>query len=543
MKTRASCVVRHRRLRAAGCGLRKSRILPMCIVAYLSASSAGAQATAYVPLDDPVYAYVAAIQARGGLRGLWALERPHTVTEIANALFADTTAIKHPDWHFAILTALGRHEPAMEQRGRASTVEFRATFGEAPELRAAMAFDAFITAQTTGRRELMLAGDGDGGIHPGLAARFMAGSGNVVAVGRLIGDTRLRKDPEFAGRKDRAIVGRSEDGYILASNRFGQLALGRLGRDWGPPHLGGLQIGAAPATYDQLYARLGGSRLRLSAMVARLSDYVAGDTVAQRFVAAHRLALRLGAFEIAGTETMVYGGEGESVVPALTNPLIVFDAAQYNENATGNVQVGLDILFRSHRLGAYGVQLMLDDLQIDECDPNCNEPKSWGATLTAEGIPLLAEHRAFASYTRLTNLAYRTSSSFETYSHLGIGLGRAFTDYDEVRAGVETSFMSIPVRAYWARRRQGEGDYRIPFPTPSQYAATPEFLAGVVTVVNRYAVRGSGIFSFADLEGDVGYNVVRNADNVAGRKGDGFEGRVRVSIRPRWLWRLNEGGS
>jgi hypothetical protein len=504
--------------------------------------SVAAQTSAYVPVDDPVYAYVAALQARGGLPSLWALERPYTVEEILRALGDDPVSNAHASWIAAIMTGLVRYEPARESRGRRDSLEFSAS--NSSGFHAAFSIDAFLTAETSGRRDLMMAARQDpGGFYHGLAGRFMAGTGNVIAVGRLITDTRLRNDPEFAGRKDRSLIGRSEDGYILAGGGFAQLSVGRIGRDWGPAHVGGIQIGTAPATYDQLYGRLGSSRVRLSGMVARLSDYTAptGDTVAQRFVAAHRLAFRFGSVEIAGTESIVYGGPGESVVPALTNPLVVFHAAQYNERSTGNVQVGLDVGFRPSRFGQYTVQMMLDDFQVDTCSPACNEPASWGATFSAEGVPLIGDERGFASFTRLTNLAYRTSSPYETYSHLDVGLGRAFTDYDEWRIGIESALVpSVPVRVYWARRRQGEGDYRTPFPAPSQYASTPAFLGGVVTVVNRFAVRGAGILPFGDVEGDVGFNVVRNDGHVAGKQRNEFEGRLRFAIRPRWLWRLEE---
>ena len=545
-----------RRLRTADCGLigesvsaRRAQHIPTLLSAAVLAWSplaVSAQASAYVPVDDPVYAYVAAVQARGGMRSLWALERPYTVEEIVRAMDAESAGSAHASWMQAILTGLARYEPAMEHRGPRASVS-RIKPPERDAFHAAVSLDAFLTAETTGRRELMAAGEGDpGGIYRGFAGRIIAGTGNVVAVGRLITDTRLRNDPEFAGRKDRSLIGRSEDGYVLAGNRFAQLAIGRMGRDWGPAHVGGIQLGTAPATYDQLYGRLGGSRVRLSGMVARLSDYIAptGDTVAQRFVAAHRLAFRFGSWEIAGTESIVYGGPGESIAPALTNPLVVFHAAQYNENSTGNVQVGLDVQFRARRFGQYSVQFMLDDVQVDDCSPACEEPTSWGATISAEGVPLIGAERGFASYTRLTNLAYRTSSPYETYSHLDVGLGRAFTDYDEWRVGIESALVpALPVRVYWARRRQGEGDYRVPFPAPAQYASTPAFLAGVVTVVNRFAVRGALITEIGDVEGDVGFNVVRNDGHVAGKERDGFEGRVRLAIRPRWLWRLNEGGS
>jgi len=89
-------------------------------------------------------------------------------------------------------------------------------------------------------------------------------------------------------------------------------------------------------------------------------------------------------------------------------------------------------------------------------------------------------------------------------------------------------------RVYAAYRRQGEGDYRRPYPSPDEYAATPELLQGVVTRVGRLGVQASGrLGPYLTLGADVGVNRVVNEAHVRDRTRTLFEGRVRIALEPR----------
>lgn len=488
-------------------------------VAALGALTAGAttgraQASPYLPLDHPAYAYVDALIERGQLPTLWRLERPYRVRQLREALHADTSTYT---------TAVATWRNALEV---ALTSGVHADTSARHEPRAFASVEPFVTAQTSAQREIMLA-DSVSGVYPGF---FMIGgmqTRRLVLLGRLAFDRRLRDDPDYVGKKDRALIGRNLEGYASAEWAYGELFFGRTGRSWGPPRLRGLQIGDATYGYDHLYARLGSSRVQISSLIAKLDDWHFGaDSVATRYLAAHRLAVRFLGVEIAGTETMVFGGVGRGFELAYANPLTVYHITQYNEGQLGNVNVGLEASARLGRWGIVAAHGMLDDLQIDDCGPNCEEPPSYGLTLSWDGLPTVGDQTLFASYTALTNLAYRTPAPFETYDFLGVGLGHAFTDYDEVRAGVELSLVpAVVLRPYVARRRQGEGTF--PFPAPAEYATTPTIFAGTVMTTTRLGatIRGLAMRNVG-IDADVGYNRVSNAYHQEGRRLGGVEGRV-----------------
>jgi hypothetical protein len=511
---------------------RAAASLAAAVALVLAARAAAAQPSTYVPVDDPAYAFIDALAARGELRSLSVLERPYTVRAVRAAIAAAGSRTDGAG-------ALGRWYRALDLALRRFELPDAPPSAPALSATAGLAF----TGQSAARRELMLA-DATSGLYPAVFGRAHGRVGPFVASWRAGADRRLHPDPDFFGSKKRWITGRVEDAYVAGQARFGEIFVGRLGRNWGPFPLVGLQLGSYAYSYDQLYGRLGTDALHLSTLVARLDDDGEGDdpfspTLVQRYLAIHRLAARWRGFEVGAAEAVLYGGPGRGFELAFANPLNVFMLAQYNEGKGGNVSYGFDVAYRGGRGGVYAAQLLYDDFQIDSCDPACGEPPSYGFSVVAEGVPLVGEHRAFASYTQVSNLAYRTPTPFERFTVNDVGIGRGFSDYDEVRVGVDLAPLPIPLvpgattRVYAAYRRQGEGHYHRAYPTPEEFASTPTLFQGVVTRVTRLAVQGAAQPTASlSLTGDLGYNVTRNADFVVGRRRSQVEGRIRLSFEP-----------
>src|SRR5437868_8163882 len=321
----------------------------------------------------------------------------------------------------------------------------------------------------------------------------MAG-GSVVGFTRAIIDTRLNVDPEFAGRKDRTLNARTEDGYVGGQWKYSELSLGRVGRNWGPPTLYGLMLGNYAYTYDHLYGRIGNDRIHWSTVIARLDDSASFNAIAiERYFSIHRLAAKWKNLELAGTESYVYSGAGRGFELSLVNPFNVYGLSWRSERQEGNLGLGGEIALRTDRAGTFAGQLFIDDLQIDRsCNPACKQPSSYALTVTAEGLPLAGEQRWFASYTRVSNLAYNNKNPSEKYEVFGVGLGRGFNDYDEIRLGADLALLSrTPLRLYAAHRRQGQGSYNTPFPLPAAYGSTPGIFSGVVMGVTRVGLSGA----------------------------------------------------
>ncbi|HUR00876.1 MAG TPA: hypothetical protein VM166_15610 [Gemmatimonadaceae bacterium] len=494
-----------------------------------AASGIQAQASAYVPLDDIAYTYLDALMARGYFRELSALERPYTERAIVVAI--DSARASGPSSRASsYLDALyGSIQKYSSRPGNTDTTV-------AQSFRARFTTEGYVTAQTAGRRELMLP-LGKGDVRPGSAIRMVMSGGPVVAAIRALIDTRLNADPEFPGLKDRRLAGRTEEGYASAQWKYGQLSFGRVGRNWGPSPMPGLMLGNYAYSYDHLYGQIGNDKVHFSTVVARLDDVVpaVGPTI-ERYFSIHRLTANMGNFEIAANESYVYAGAGRGLEFSLANPFNIYALSWRDENQEGNLGLGGEIAWRSRRFGTFAAQAFVDDYQIDRtCDPACKQPSSYALTFTAEGLPLRGEQRAFASYTRVANLTYNNKNPSEHYEIFGIGLGRGFSDYDEIRAGVDLAIHPrTPLRVYLAHRRQGEGSYNLPFPDPAAYGATPAIFSGVVTGVTRIAASGASRWRILEMQGDVGINHTTSDLHLAGNTTTRFEGRVKVAVVPRW---------
>ena len=504
-------------------------------IALLAAARLGAQRATprpseYIPLDDPATATIDALVARGAFPSLSALERPYRAGDVLRALepalagdlTADAGRVRLR-WLRSVLRAACRYDPAPCERG------------DSTALRASVSLTPYVTAQTTGRRELMLADSVGRGTYPGADLRVSLAGPSFVGVSRLRLDRSLHADPEFAGKSDRSVVARMEEAYLAARWRWVSLDAGRVARNWGPAPLDGLQLGHYADSWDHVQLVLGADALHLTTIAARLDDVrVATDTVAQRYLTLHRLAGRWRLLEVAATEAIVYGGPARGFDPGLTNPLALLNLAQYDEKKSLNASYGLDVALRTRTRGLWSGQLLVDDFQLDRCGAVCREPASLGGTVSVEALPLPATHAAagFASWTRLNNLTYRTLSGWERYASLGLSLGRGQVDYEEARAGVELDPPSGgPLRLYAALRRQGEGDYRKRFPAVADYPTTPTIFAGVVERVTRAAAQWSSGERIG-FSADVGWERAVNADHVAGRTRSGVVGRVKLSLRP-----------
>ena len=507
----------------------------------LAPASASSQASPYLPIDDIAYKYVDALMSRGVLKNLSLLERPYPVARVRAAIdsiasfpancdgsICSVTISGHrviKSYLSALSTAIRRYELRNENDAR------RAPF------RAKASFDFYATAQTSSLRELMLA-DWKDDVKPGIAGYFVMGGGHLAASVRAILDNRLNTDPEFAGRKDRSIAGRAEDGYIGGQWKYAEAAFGRVARSWGPIGFSGLQLGSDAYTYDHLYSRFGTDRIHLSTVIAKLDNYVLSPGVeSSRYFSTHRLAFKRGSWEGGLSESFLYSGVGRGLEFSLVNPFNVYALSWRNEKTDGNLSFGGDVAWHSRKMGNYSAQLLIDDIQIDRCDTVCHEPSSYGMTVSAEGIPASGDQKLFASYTRVSNLAYHTPTVGERYAIYNVGLGRGFSDYDEVKAGLDLALIPrTPLKLYAAYRRQGEGDYRLPYPDKADYATTPGIFAGTVWKTARFGVSGAAMIGRDfELIGDAGVNRSVNRFHTPGLRDTNFEGRARVVWVPRWL--------
>jgi hypothetical protein len=329
-----------------------------------------------------------------------------------------------------------------------------------------------------------------------------------------------------------------QDGYVDARWKYGEIFVGREGRNSGPTMFDGLLLGNYTYSYDHIWGKIGIPQINMETLVTRLNDEFFGDTAVQRYFSWHRLGSHIGPLELALTESIVYGRPGQGFDLHYVNPFGLYYFSEINEEQGGqnaNKMVGFQGAWRSP-VGNFSLEGYIDDIQaFGGCkgmERECKKPPSGGWTIQADGIPLKGDQRLFVAYTLISNLSYRTfEQPWTDYASYDIALGRGFTDYDEVRAGVDLAAIpDVPLKIYGAFSRQGQGDYRIPFPAVDSFPKVPTFLSGVVSHVYRGGVSGAVSLPWLDVSGDIGINHISNYQHVVGVDKTLFAGRVVVTL-------------
>jgi hypothetical protein len=137
-----------------------------------------------------------------------------------------------------------------------------------------------------------------------------------------------------------------------------------------------------------------------------------------------------------------------------------------------------------------------------------------------------------AGYARVSNLAYRTPDPAETVMRRGVGLARNYSDYDQLTLRAETVLgPGILVSPEATLLRQGEGDFRLPYPAIADFPTTPAFLAGTPERLVRLALTARADGRRWSVAGDAGVHLIDDAGHVPGASETRFVGSVSVTYR------------
>jgi hypothetical protein len=488
-------------------------LLAAALAGVLAPVRAHAQASPYIPLDDPGLPLLEHLITRGEIEDPSPMIRPFRRADAVQALAAADT--------------LGDSFSARLIR------RMRADFADAAGNAWAIEGRAGGQAYTHARRDPL---------HPAGPDRVNAYAelggwatfNNVVLVTRPVLEPRLLDDPDWPGRQDLKVTGRIVDAYISAQFKYGNLFYGQLDRNWGPVGLSGIPLSNYAYERQGLSIDIGTRELRLSAFASDLQDQVdsLGRTV-HRYYFVHRLHARPSRrLSLALWEGVVLAGADRNFETRYRNPLSLgYLGTTIGLGDKGNVMLGADIHWRALRRATFEAQLALDDFQYqDRGDPG-RLPDRWALTVAAFGpLGRLLAWRAF--YTQASSLAFRTLNRFENFTDNGVGLGRNFSDMDQLSFSV-----SVPLGGRWLATpdltvlRQGEGDIEDPFPaTPAETGQTPQIFIGVVERTFRLGLGIQGRQGPLDVQANAGLHHIVNWRHEEGRTTNRFEARIQATL-------------
>jgi len=492
---------------------RSMLVLGLLLVTAVGRGSA--QASPFVPLDDPMLPQVEHLILRGDLIDPSPMVRPFRRSDIRKSLAAADTSRAEVreliEW-FA--------EPTLATiADTASAVRYR------------VGARGGFQAGTQARRDLLHPG-GDGDIWGYAEVRAEVQWGPLAIVSRPGFENRVRRDPDWPGRRDNFFSGRLFEGYASVQSGPARLSYGQFERNWGPPGLPGFSISNVSYRRDGMAFEFMTRRLQFSSYASQLADQRdSTGALIKRFFLTKRLGLQVtNRLNVALWEATVLQGENRSFEAAYANPFsFAYATITYGYGDVGtNNMVGADVTWRGLGRHTLHAQLALDDFWVDNRAVNRDR---FGGTVRVAG-PVGRRLSYSGTYSVVSSLALRTFRPEENFTDGGVGLGRNFSDNDQFTAQV-----GIPVRGRWLLMpeltlfRQGEGSPRTPYPAlPADPARFPTLFIGTVERTYRAAVGVSGMTRGIQVTGNAGLHHLVNADNVLGVQRNSVVARVQATI-------------
>jgi hypothetical protein len=456
------------------------------------------------------YEYLARLRTRGYLGDLDPLLRPHRRTDVVRALSAldpDTLPRPAADWVRLLRSEFGGEEQAFGAVVMAGS-----------------------RAANTDRLD-PLRPTGEGGVWPqGMAGGWFEG-GHVAAESRVLGDLYLDHDPDLRALQ-RPLGGLAEHSYLSLSVAFAGVTLGRVARNWGPAGSRGLVISDGPLAYPQLGFEGRFGHLGLQAFTAEL-DTLEGS---RRYLAAQRLAYTTPHLAIALANAVLYSGPDVAPSLQLLNPVALLAFERENppgDDRAQNYMLSVQAWYQRGGLVLHG-EALLDDVDVHPIPGYSRAPTRYGFTAGARLSSLAPWVELAAEYGQVSSFAYRAYGAGDRYDYLGRGLGESFADYQRwsVTADLFPPVAGLTLTPAFVALRQGEGDFRIPMPSDSVFRLSPNLILGVAERTYRIGLRGRyQPTRHLWLSWDLGHNLVRDADHVAGGRQSGLEALGEAGLR------------
>jgi hypothetical protein len=357
--------------------------------------------------------------------------------------------------------------------------------------------------------------------------------GPIVAASRPLVDSRLLYDPEWYAKTDSAT--RFAEAYVSGQWKFGELFFGILDRNWGPSAAPGLMLSANPYNMDHFAMSLGTKGIQLQTIATQLDTRTdtAGRAINRYFIY-NRLWIRPhGRWTLALWDAGVMQGVGRQFEPWFLNPASIV----YFRGSSGDINAFIGVDAQRRGRTTVFAQVLLDDIQVSQhggtaANPTNLEPANYSMTLGAEGTIRTPAVTWTAYYTQVSNLVYRTPVPAESPLYFKDGTGRNYSDYDQLTLKLSALVRpTLLIEPEVSAQRQGEGDFRLPYPPVSDYPTTPVLFEGVVQRLLRLAVGGRWQHRAFTVAGDAGVHFYQNFDHVTGTSKTQWVGSLGVTYR------------
>jgi len=496
---------------------------------------AGASLHQTLPPWHWAYQFIGELRLRGCFEDLYAMNRPYTRGEVAEALVRIENRLKKRE-----LSLSSSDLKLLKKLVREFQEEMKELESKTPE-------NGKVRLGARVQSDVDKPGDDKAKYRGIYRSKISVPLGTHVEIYNGISFNQyLIDDTTYVGKKWRGIVGYTEQAYTAASLGRFRFKFGRDFLRWGAGESGTLLFSDVARPMDQFTASAQLGPFRYTFLASALDDITfysktadsSGSFSAKRYISAHRLDVNLmnGRLQCAVTEAVLYGGINRQLDWVFLNPFIFYHGSQLNKSGSDNTFGTVDVsFFPVKRWELYG-SLLIDDIQLEKTGPGDLEPNEigWltGSRLAdpfgVSGLTLSGE------YVRVTNRTYKTPNPWETFIHrnkpLGYPLG---DDFDYWQMGVSKWFGgNLWLELKYSQTRKGEGSLFALWDAP-WFAYTVEqgysepFPTGVVEKRNEFS------FSFRyypsvhwGVEGEFCSHRRKNSNHILGQREDGTTWRI-----------------
>jgi hypothetical protein len=485
------------------------------------------------------YAYIDALQARGGFNNLSRLNRPYTRGDVASGLIAMRKADEKRTLHGSgmerrlFIRLCGEFEP-----------EIRVLTGRDTS-RQSLEFGLHASEDVTGRSETDTKAEGV------YRSRISVPVGNhVVLYNGMDLDQTKADDPLYTGKKWKNLVYYTEQAYFSGIWDRMRIKFGRDFLRWGSGTGGTLLFSDVCRPMDQFTGSFDIGPFRYTFVTSFLdamsfpskSADSLDDRRVERYLSAHRLNARLfgGRVEVAVTEAVLYGGLHRPPDWVYMNPFALYHGEQLDRKDQANTLGTLDAFVYPARNWRLNGSLLIDDIQVEKKITDDLEPNEIGWLAGSEWADpfRLSGLAVFGEYVRVANRTYKTPTPWETVVFQDVPIGHPVgNDFDRWTVGFSQWIGSGAFCAVsYGQTRKGEGSLFTPWDAPwksftVEQGYSEPFPTGIVETEKRLRIsldyRSESIWG---LSGEFQSAQKTNSEHVKGKKSNSTAWRIGIRL-------------
>jgi len=345
---------------------------------------------------------------------------------------------------------------------------------------------------------------------------------------RLIFDSDGTRYPWYYGTAHNGrIIGQFDHAYLnFVFDRFDFL-FGRQRLNWGPSPRGSLILDDKSPPMDLLRYGLDLTPVRISGFFTRLDDY--RDTLGawnRRFFTGHRVTIMPGkGWEIALSETYVYGGPNRLPELYYSIPLVLFYWEAQNRKQDDNAFWGLDISWVKSQLGHFYAHLVFDDIQRQH-----RGPQKFALQFGTHLVPArLQGWSGLFEINFVDYYVYGQRKRINAYLNWGWPISRLDSDQREYFAGIYKK-LDNHIRLGLECTGRDKGEYYAADFQLSMAEFGIKFLSGTVEHTREIAARISSSYPrHLNLDLRAGFQSIDNWQNHRGYSLDQFFATLQAS--------------